>query len=276
MSRIHPSAVISPEAQIHDTVEIGPGCVIEGAVTLHAGVRVLPNAYLRGPLVVGEETEIGVCASIGRPGQDFKFKPGMATAGVEIGPRCTLREYVTIHQATNEHTPTSLGESCYLMVGAHLGHDCKVGRNTVLCNNVLLGGHVIVGERVNFGGGAAVHQHARVGRLAMIGGGAAQRTDCPPFHMLNGNNSITGLNLVGLRRNGFGAEEIRVIRMVFRDLLRVSNSQEALLPRLDAIAETCPPVGEIADFIRGSKRGIAPYVHYSSRGARRTGSDDED
>ncbi len=258
MAEVHPSAVVSREAELAADVRVGPNCVIDGPVQLGTGVHLVAGVHLVGRVSIGEGTVCypGVC--VGFPPQDFKFTVGMRSAGVEVGASCLLREHATVHGASNDHTPTKIGNKVFMMVNTHVGHDASVGDHCVLVNNAAIAGHCVIGERVNFGGAAIIHQHCRVGRLAMISGGSGFSADCPPFMVLSGRNNLVGINIVGLKRNGFSVEEIATLRQMFRKLFRQPSSRDRLLEELDEGAKTCPPLGEVAEFVRGSKRGICP------------------
>lgn len=238
-------------------VRIGPGCVIEGEVILADRVELIANVYLRGPVTIGAGTVLypGVC--IGFSAQHLKVGRNDPTAGVIIGDNGTLRENATVHAATNQETPTRVGDSCYMMVNAHVGHDCVVGANVTLVNNSALGGHAQVADQVTLGGGAMVHQFTRVGRLAMVGGGARVVADAPPFSLVVERSYVSGVNLIGLRRAGIDRDDITRVRVASRMAFREPRTREEMLQVLDEQAPACSLVAEIATFIRGAKRPIS-------------------
>lgn len=259
MPVIHPTATVSADAELADSVEIGPFCVVSGPVRLAAGVRLLGNNYVLGPATLGEGTVVYPFACIGFPPQDVKFKPGDRTAGVVVGARGIIREHATIHAASNDHTPTTVGDHVFMMVNAHLGHDARVGNNVTMVNNSAVGGHGQLHNNVTLGGGALVHQYCRVGRLAMMSGGIAVSVDVPPFCIADERNRIKGVNVVGLRRAGWPREHITEVRRAFRDLLRAPKHRDELIDECRARAAACPPIGEWATFIEEAtarKRGI--------------------
>lgn len=270
MPSIHPTAVVSGEVQLESDVEIGPWCVVSGAVKLGAGVRLLANVHLSGPVAVGAGTVLYPFACVGFPPQDYKFKPGMPTAGVRIGTECLIREHATIHAATKLDVPTRIGNRVFLMVGAHAGHDCRVDDEAILVNNCALGGHAEVHSKAIVSGCAVIHQFNRVGKMAVVSGGSAFSTDVPPYCMAWGRNDIRGINVVGLRRSGLPGDQVTMVRRAFREVLRHNLPREETLSRLDEMAKACPPVAEIAEFIRTTKRGISP-----ARRSVRGGGDDE-
>lgn len=257
--KIHPSAMISPEATLSPGVEIGPNCTVRGAVKLGAGVTLIANVYLQGPLEVGGGTTIYPNACIGFPPQDFKFKPGMASAGVRIGSDCIIREGMTIHAASKAPgagPPTTVGDRCFLMVQSHIGHDARVGNEVVLCNGALIAGHAEVGDKVTISGNVAVHQFVRVGRLVMFSGLTAVSRDVPPFCLVGGRNTIHGLNAVGLRRNGISREEITMLRKAFREAFRARVPRAEQTEILVELGKGSPCVREMAEFCAASTRGM--------------------
>ena len=151
---------------------------------------------------------------------------------------------------------TRLGESNFLMAGAHVGHDVQMGDHNVLANNCLLGGEIVIGERNFFGGGSAFHQFVRVGDLCMVKGLTAISQDVPPFVMVSGSNQVRGLNVVGMSRAGFDKEQRSGVKAAFshiyRDGMNLSQALEA--------AETMDWGAEAAKFIAffrvDSKKGI--------------------
>ena len=240
MPVIHPTASVAREAQLAESVEIGPFCVLTGAVRLGAGVRLIGNVYLNGPVAIGEGTTVYPFACIGFPPQDVKFKLGDATAGVIVGQNGLIREHATIHSASNDQTPTTVGDRVFMMVNTHLGHDAKVGNNVVMVNNSAVGGHGQLYDNATLGGGALVHQFCRVGRLAMISGGVAVSVDVPPFCISDERNRIKGINVVGLRRAGFARQHITDVRLAFRDLLRSPMDRDELVAEVLKRGKDCP------------------------------------
>jgi UDP-N-acetylglucosamine acyltransferase len=264
MTTIHPSTAISGTTEFGKDVEIGPYCTIDGPVKLGDGVRLIGHIYLKGPIEIGARTVIHPFSSIGFAPQDVKYKPELGTPGVKIGEDCLLREGVTIHAAGNgKPRPTTVGNRCFLMVSAHMGHDSMIGDDVVLVNNTALGGHVEVGDRATIGGGAVVHQFCRIGRLAFIGGASAISTEVPPFCLVWGRNRMAGLNVIGMRRSGMPREDITTVRRAFREAIRSRPQRGEMMERLLEMGKTCGPVMELYDFVRTSTRAIAPYASTS-------------
>lgn len=257
MPTIHPTAIVAPEVVLASDVQIGPFCIVSGKVTLGAGVQLLSHVNISGPVEIGAGTMVYPGAAIGFPGQDFKFKIGMPTAGVKIGAGCLLREHITIHAATKEQGATTLGDRVFMMVNSHVGHDCRIGDDVILVNNVACGGHSEVHQKAIISGGTVVHQFNRVGKFAMVSGGSAFSQDVPPFCIGWGRNTLRGVNVVGMRRNGYSASDINAVREAFRELLRSGMPKAELIEKLRQDGRNHTPLLDLADFIETSKRGVA-------------------
>ncbi len=257
MPDIHPTAIVGSDCSIAEGASIGPGCVLDGPVTLESGVRLLPGVNIYGPATIGAGTIIYPFAVLGTPPQDYKFAPGSPTAGIRVGPNCILREHTTIHAASNTETPTTLGTEVFMMVGSHVGHDSTIGNRVILTNGSLVAGHVRIDDGAILSGNAAVHQFVHIGRLAMIGGVVALVGDVPPFCMVTTRNRIEGLNIVGMRRSGMERQHITRVRQAVGETLLKPLPNAEIIARLDALSEGCPPVQELADFVRNHKRPLA-------------------
>jgi len=258
---VHPSAIVSPEAELAPGVSVGPGCVLEGPVRLSPGVRLIAHAYLRGPIEIGEGTTLypGVC--VGFPAQHVKIDHDAPTVGVRIGAHCTLREHVTIHapmpNTDGQHdVPTTIGDRVYMMASAHVGHDATVEDDAILVNGAVVGGHARVGRGVNMGGLSAVHQHTRVGRLVMLSGMMGVSMDTPPFCLVSEHNRLFGINVVGMRRAGIAREEITAVREAFRRAFKREQTPDAVRAALDDLAAGSACVAEMRDFVAEAKRPI--------------------
>ena len=259
MPEIHPTAILDGDINLADDVKIGPSCILRGNITLGAGVKLLERVSIQGPATIGAGTIFYPGAIIGFEPQDYKFLPGTPTAGVVLGDNCIIREHATVHSATSTEKPTRLGDGVFMMVNSHVGHDTVVGDRTILVNNVALAGHVIVEDRVTLSGGCLVHQFCRIGRLCMFSGASVVTTDIPPFMMLIDRNEVIGLNLVGLRRNGFTADQINELRQLFSKVLRQNLPRKELLAILAERKDHSPAIKQMHDFIADcNKKPLAP------------------
>src|SRR5438067_5160991 len=260
---IHQTAVIGSGAKIGANVEIGPHSVIGGAVTIADDCVIGANVVIEGEVSIGQGNRIGHGAMIGGQPQDVSFSP-TTPSRVEIGERNIIRENSTIHRGTTADSATKLGDENFLMVNAHVGHNCVIGNKVIVANNVLLGGYVMVDDQAFLGGGSAFHQNMRVGRLVIAQGGSALGKDIPPFVIAAERNYVFGLNSIGLRRAGFSREQRDEIKRAFK-LLYLSglNTRQALERSRES--EWSQPGREFFDFVeKTGKRGICPYRRHGS------------
>ncbi len=254
---VHPSAMVGPECELGDGVEIGPWCVLSGKVKIGPNTRLLSNVQIHGPATIGAGCTLYPNVCVGFPPQDFKFKPGDPTAGVVIGASTVLRESVTIHAATKLDKPTSIGERVYMMACSHAGHDAFVGNDVIMANSALLAGHSHVADRVIMSGNAAVHQFNRLGRMAFITGNVGTAKDIPPFCVCAVRNTISTVNLVGMRRAGIPREHITAVRNAFWYVFRRNLTRKDTIAELTARGKDCPLVLEQAEFVATAVRPIA-------------------
>jgi UDP-N-acetylglucosamine acyltransferase len=255
---IHPTAAIDASAEIDADVEIGPYVVIEGPVRIGSGTSVQAHAILSGQVSIGRNNRIGYGAVIGSFPQDLSFLPD-TNSGVEIGDDNIIREYSTIHRGTKEGSKTIVGSNNLLMVGAHMGHNSKIGNHVILANNALLGGHVEIHDRVFVGGGSVIHQFTRMGAISLLQGGSAVSKDIPPFTIAAGKNSVSALNIIGLRRAGFGPslrkEAKAAFELFYRSGLNASQSVARAKER-----SWSPEIRPFWEFAESSKRGICSLI----------------
>ena len=258
----HATAVVDEAAELAPDVEVGPYTVVGAGVRIGAGTRIGPHSCLEGPLEIGEQNEIGFSAAIGLGPQIAGSRGPFGAA--RIGDRNVFREFTQVHRSREPDGVTLIGDDNYFMAGAHVAHDCDVGCGVVLCNNVLLAGHVTVGDKAFFAGRAGIHQFARVGELAMLGGAAGPVQDIPPYCTAIGVRPcvLTGLNVVGLRRAGVGAEERRALKAAYRTLFRSNLPLDERIGRVDA---TTPEVAKLVDFLRTSERGVTGFHPFPDR-----------
>ncbi|MEX2389007.1 MAG: acyl-ACP--UDP-N-acetylglucosamine O-acyltransferase [Phycisphaeraceae bacterium] len=260
MPQIHPTASVDPQARLADDVVVGPGCVLDGPVTLGQGTRLVAGVFIQGPFTAGQRNTIYPGACLGYSPQDIKFDPARPGAGTVLGDDNVIREHVTIHRATGEH-PTTLASHCYLMVHSHVGHDCTLGQHVMIVNGSMLGGHVEVQDNAIISGNSAVHQFARVGRLSMLAGNVGISHDLPPFCVASHRKRVGGLNIIGLRRAGL-RDHIAPLREAFRIFYRQGHTRPVALEKIDQTLGHDPVVQEFVAFIRSTKRGITPYGYW--------------
>jgi UDP-N-acetylglucosamine acyltransferase len=255
-AQIHETAVVAPGAVVGTGVRIGPYAVLEDETRVGDRCEIRAHAVVKRYTTLGSENAVHEGAVLGGEPQDVSFVEGRTELVIGDGNR--IREGVTIHRGSRPGSKTVVGSECFLMGGVHLGHDVVVGDRAILANGVLLAGHVQIGEAAFLGGGAGAHQFCRVGRLAMIGGHAKLVQDALPFVITDGAPArARGLNVVGLRRAGLSAGQIRTLREAYRLLLRSGLALKTALERLEALQD--PLADELLAFVRSSKRGFAHH-----------------
>ncbi|MBX9588726.1 MAG: acyl-ACP--UDP-N-acetylglucosamine O-acyltransferase [Hyphomonadaceae bacterium] len=255
--RVHPTSIVEDGASLGDGVSIGPLCHVGSEVALGAGVELISHVVVAGRTTIGARTRIFPFASIGHQPQDLKYKGERST--LVIGSDCVIREGVTMNPGTDGGgMETVVGDRCAFLANSHVGHDCRVGSNVIVSNNVMLAGHVTVGDFAGIMGGAAVHQFARVGAHAFLGGMSGLENDLIPYGMALGNRAhLSGLNIIGLQRRGFSREQIHSLRRAYRLLFADEGTLAERMEDVEKEFQDNPIVREIIAFIRaGSKRGI--------------------
>jgi UDP-N-acetylglucosamine acyltransferase len=253
---IHPSAVISPKAQIGDNVSIGAFTVIGDPVTIGPGTTIGPQVVIDPYVTIGSDCRIFQYAAVGAAPQSLKFKG--EESYVQIGDGCMIREFTTIHRGTEEGGGlTKVGDRCLLMAYTHVAHDCIVGHQVVLANGATLAGHITIGNYATVGGLVAIHQFVRVGDYAFIGGKSAVVKDIPPYVIASGDRAtLHGLNQVGLTRQGFTAETISKLKKTYRIIFRIGLTLNEAIERVTAEVEQIPEVRAFLEFLKTTERGI--------------------
>lgn len=254
---IHPSACVEPGARLGVGVHVGPFCHVGPEATLGDGVRLVSHVSVAGVTTIGARTRIFPFASIGHEPQDLKYRGERVS--LKIGDDCLIREGVTMNPGTaGGGLETVVGSRNAFLANAHVGHDCRIGDNVVLSNNVMLAGHCQVGDFASLGGGAAAHQFVRIGAHAFVGGLAGVENDIIPFGIALGNRAaLAGLNVIGLKRRGFSHEALHDLRRAYKQLF---DGKGTLKERAEDVAAAYPDqelVQQIIAFLRdGGERAV--------------------
>jgi UDP-N-acetylglucosamine acyltransferase len=253
---IHPTAIVHPEANLASDVSVGAFAIIGAQVEIGAGTRIESNVLIEGRTRIGQNNRIFPFASIGAAPQDKKYA-GEDTA-VEIGDGNTIREYVTINRGTEQDAGvTRVGNDNWIMAYVHFAHDCQIGSHAIFANYCGLAGHVHVEDWAILGGMTLVHQFVRIGAHSFTSMGTYLPQDLPPYVMAAGNMAKPyGINSEGLRRRGFGADTIGMLKRAYRALYRSGLGLEEARRELEVLAEGCSEVRPIIEFLARSARGI--------------------
>ncbi|UCH11667.1 MAG: acyl-ACP--UDP-N-acetylglucosamine O-acyltransferase [Fidelibacterota bacterium] len=253
-ARIHPTAIVDPDAQLADDVSIGPYAIIEGATSIGPRCEVKAHAQILRGTSLGADCQVFQGAVLGGPPQDITFQ-GDPTP-VVIGEGTVLREYVTVHHGTKPEG-TVIGSQAYLMAYVHVGHDGRVGDHVILADLVQLGGFAQIHDYAFIGGATPVHQFCRVGTQAFVAGAYRVVQDIPPYVLATGEPlRFGGLNVVGLRRRGFSADTRALIKKAYRLIYRSEHNLSRALEIIKEELEPTPEIQTILSFIEQGTRGI--------------------
>ncbi|MEQ8216510.1 MAG: acyl-ACP--UDP-N-acetylglucosamine O-acyltransferase, partial [Smithellaceae bacterium] len=239
---IHSTAIVAPDAELGEGVEIGPYSIIGKEVKIGRNTIIGPHAVIDDFTQIGENCHIFQFASIGAPPQDLKFA-GEKTS-VVIGNFNTIREFVTIHRSTTHDIGvTIIGDHNLIMAYCHVAHNCKLGNNIVMSNGATLGGHTHIEDYAIIGGLTGIHQFSRIGAHCIVGGASGVNKDVPPYTTAAGNHAkLFGLNLIGLKRRGFSEETINALKKAYRILFRSHLLLNAAIEKVEAEVEDFPEV----------------------------------
>jgi UDP-N-acetylglucosamine acyltransferase len=252
---VAPTAVVSPDAVIGPGVRIGEFCIVEAEVVIGPHCVLDPYVYIKRWTTLGEGNEIGAGTVLGTDPLDRNFAG--ARSYLRIGNGNKIREHFTISRGTPPESVTEIGDGNFIMTSGHIAHNCKIGSGTVIASCVLLGGYVEIEDQAFLSGGVLVHQFSKVGRLAMVSGNTRVNLDAPPFFTYSGFAiEPRGLNLVGLKRAGYKAPQVSILKQAYRYLYRSSLKLEEALARIASEIPT-PETLHLVAFVRGSQRGIA-------------------
>ncbi len=253
---IHPSAVVSPKAKIADGVSIGPFSIIGEKVEIGRDTVIDSHVVIDGHTMIGERNRIYPYVSLGLPPQDVGYLD--EDTRLVIGDENVIREFVTVNRATTKQDRvTKIGNNNYLMAYAHVAHDCTLGDSIIMSNAATLGGHIEIGDKAIIGGLVAIHQFVRVGAYAFIGGMSATVKDIPPFMMASGIRAkLYGLNVRGLRREGFSRERIDSLKRAYQIIWRDHHLMDEALQRVREEIAPFKELDMLLDFLTSSKRGV--------------------
>ena len=249
-------AVVDPSAQVADSVSIGPYSIIGPEVEIGAGTWIGPHVVIKGPTRIGCDNRIFQFASIGEDPQDKKYR-GEPTR-LEIGDRNTIREYCTINRGTaQDQGLTRLGDDNWIMAYCHIAHDCFIGSHTIFANNASLAGHVRIDDYAILGGYTLVYQFCRLGAYSFSAFACGVNKDIPPFVMAAGYRAEPrGINIEGLRRHQFTADEIAAIKQAYKLIYRSDLRLEQAVEQMRSLAESYPRISLLREFLASAEHGI--------------------
>lgn len=256
MATIHPSAIIDPAAEIAEGVDIGPFCIIHGNVKIGRGTKLHSSVVVGQWTEIGEKNEIYPGAVIGVAPQDLRYSGERAYT--KVGHRNVIREYVTVHRASDAEGITSIGDDNLIMAYTHVAHNCILGNQIIIANSCGLAGHVEIEDMAVLGGMCGLHQFTRVGKLAMLGGMAQIRQDVPPFSMVDGQPArIFGMNIRGMQRRGINKDSRQALKGCYRLILQSGLNLTQALNSIRASVDQTDEVRHLIKFLESpSKMGV--------------------
>ena len=235
METIHPTAQIDVSATIEDGVVIGPCCCIGPNVVIGSGTTLLNHVTVQSDTTIGQDNRFYPYCVIGGDPQDKKYEG--ETTSLEIGNGNEIREHVTIHRGTaNGGGVTVVGDNNLLMVASHVAHDCALGSDLIIANQVMLAGHITVEDCATIGGGAGINQFARIGRCSYVGGLARITRDVPPYMIVEGTPAeVRAVNIVAMTRRGYSEIHIHAMKEAHKRLFRENGG--ALLEKVEELLQ---------------------------------------
>lgn len=257
---IHPTAIVDEKAELGEGTKVGPYAIIEADAKLGENCIVEAHAVIRSYTTMGSGNHVHPHAVIGNYPQDLGFDK-CAVSYLEIGNDNEFREFSNIHRSKFEGGKTLIGNECYIMSTAHIGHDSVVGNNVIMTNCAELAGHVSVDDNVFISSNTGVHQYCKIGAYCIVGANSKITQDVPPFSLVQGIPAkVYKLNLVGLRRNGFSKEDIREIEEIHDTYYAGGMSRKEFLVKMKDSEGLSEHVARFVDFVSKSERGVCPHI----------------
>ncbi len=255
MNNIHPTAIVSSKAKLGENIVVSPYAIIEDDVEIGNDCYIGSHAHIYNGARIGNRVKIYQSASIAHIPQDLSFNNEYSQ--FIVGDDTVIHEFVTLHRGSKVTGKSMVGKNCMLMAYSHIAHDCYVGDNVILANGVQIAGHVTLEDYVIIGGLTPVHQFCKVGQHTMTGGGFRITQDVPPY-ILAAHEPLkfSGLNVIGLRRRGFTNDEIASMKKAYSYIYDKSLNVSQALAKIESEMEIIPPINNMIEFIRSSKRGL--------------------
>lgn len=256
--KIHPTAIVHPEAKLYEDIEIGPYTIIENDVLIGKGTKIGYHVVIKKHTTIGQDCIIHPGAIIGEIPQIKGYEE--KESYVIIGNNNIIREYVTIHRGWKEKESTIIGDNNFIMANVHIAHNCEIGSNVILANFATLGGHVKVEDKAFISALVAIHQFVKIGTLSMVSGLSKIVKDVPPYMLVSDQPAVVyGLNSIGLRRANLSQETRNRLKDAYKILYRSDlNISQAIERIKESQFGSLTEIDHLIRFIRNSQRGICP------------------
>ena len=261
---IHSTAIISPKAEIGQNVKIGPYCVVGKNVFIDEGTELTSHVVIEGPTRIGKNNRIFSFACLGQEPQDLKYQGEKSQ--LIIGDNNTIRESTNIHRGTSGGgNKTVIGNNNLIMSLVHIGHDSIIGNNVIIASFSGIAGHVMIEDKSFIAGKVGVGQFLRIANSCDIGRFSRIDKDFPPFSFCCGadNIEVRGVNIVGLKRQGYSIERINTLRKVFHDLFDVGTPLQENIKKLPPEYKNDTAVSYLLDFIQSSEKGVITNISHT-------------
>jgi UDP-N-acetylglucosamine acyltransferase len=252
---IHPTSIIHKNVHLSHDVKVGPYTIINDEIEIGQGTEIGSHVLIDSGTIIGKNCKIHHGAVLGTLPQDLKF--GGEKTLLTIGDNTVIREYATLNRGTKYREKTVVGKECFIMIYAHIAHDCLLGDHVILANSVNLAGHIEIGDYAIIGGVVPVHQFVKIGAHSIVGGGFRVQKDVCPYALVGGYPlKSMGLNIIGLKRRGFPEKTVEILEQTFKLLFRSKLNTSQAVERIKSEIKIIPEVQNILDFIAKSERGI--------------------
>lgn len=247
---------IHESAQIGENVVIGPFTVIGPNVIIGDNTKIGSNVVIKENTTLGKNNTIHPFASIGGDPQVINYSN--KGSFLEIGDNNTFHENVTINRGdVSGNNLTKIGNNNLFMACVHVAHDCIVHNNTILVNNSVLAGHVILEDYAVVGANCGIHQFCRVGKHSFLARFVPIVKDVLPYTMIAGSpTKVMGVNKTGLARRGYTKEQIRDIMRCYKIIFRENLTTDEAIAKMKSEISQQNVVAELAGFLSNSSRGI--------------------
>lgn len=181
----------SAPPEVHPSVRIAPGAVIENGVVIGEGSVIGPNAVLRRGTRIGRFCDIKSGAVIGDSGfgfeRDLRNRPlrMLHLGGVRIGDHVEVGALTTVVQGALEDTV--LEDYVKVNDHVHIAHNCHIGEATIIGGGAYLSGSIMVGRNCWIAPNCSIRQKLTIGEEAIVGIGAVVVHDVAAGSMVYGN-----------------------------------------------------------------------------------------
>ena len=255
MVKIHPTAIVAPEAKIGEDVVIGPYCIVGKDVQIGDRTYLQSNVVIDGDTILGTDNKVFHSAVLGTVPQDLKYN-GEPTR-LRIGNNNSIREFATLNKSATMDEDVNIGSNNLIMAYVHVAHNCQIGNNIIIANAVQIAGHVVINDFASIGGMTAIHQFVQIGRNTFVGGASGVKKDVPPYTRGEGMPyKVAGINSVGLQRKGFSEEAIVNIRKIYKLFYNSGMNVSQALEEAANMNDITPEAQVFVDFVKNSHRGI--------------------